>query len=212
MSVDVLGAVVQRVSGLSLDEFFHQRIFTPLGMVDTGFEVPADKLDRFAACYEWVDGKRRVEDAPATSRYARKATLYSGGGGLVSTATDYWRFLMMLAGGGQAGGVRLLDPKTVELMTHNQLNESTGWIDKPGQGFGLGFKVIVEPIPDADRRMLGEYSWAGKASTQYWTNPREELTVVTVEQTLPYSDKTYALVNPLVYDAIVEPNQPAAGE
>jgi len=208
VSIDVLGAIVERASGKTLDAFFRERIFEPLGMVDTGFEVPTEKLERFAACYERKDDKWVVEDAPATSRYAKKVTLYSGGGGLVSRAADYWRFLMMIAGRGEAGGVRLLKPETVDLMTHNQLDETTGWIEEPGQGFGLGFKVVVEPIPKEDRRRLGEYSWAGRASTHYWTNPREELTMVTLEQTLPFSDKTLVTVQPLIYDAIVEPAAP----
>jgi CubicO group peptidase (beta-lactamase class C family) len=208
VSTDVAGAVVERASGKTLDEFFRERIFEPLGMVDTGFEVPAEKLERFTVCYERKDDKWVVEDDPATSRYAKKVTLYSGGGGLVSTAADYWRFLMMIAGGGEAGGVRLLKPGTVAVMTHNQLDDATGWMDQPGQGFGLGFRVVVEPVPEEDRRMLGEYGWAGRASTQYWTNPREEITVVTLEQTLPYSDKAYVAVQPLAYDAIVDEKAP----
>jgi CubicO group peptidase (beta-lactamase class C family) len=208
VSTDVAGAVVERASGKTLDEFFRERIFEPLGMVDTGFEVPPEKLERFAVCYERKDNAWVVEDNPATSRYAKKATLYSGGGGLASTAADYWRFLMMIAGGGESGGVRLMKPETVALMTHNQLDDQTGWMDEPGQGFGLGFRVVVEPIAEEDRRLLGEYGWAGRASTHYWTNPRDQITVVTLEQTLPYSDKAYVTVQPLAYDAIVDEKAP----
>lgn len=203
-STDVLGAVVERVSGKPLDAFLSERIFEPLGMVDTAFQVPPEKLDRFAVCYEQKGGKWTVEDDPATSRYARPATFLSGGGGLVSTASDYWRFFNMIAAGGEAGGKRFLKQETVALMTQNQLDDKTGWTDDPGAGFGLGFRVVCEPIPAEDRRLLGEYGWGGMASTQYWANPREEFTVVTLEQSLPYRDSTFVVVNPLVYDAIVE--------
>ncbi|QEG37830.1 serine hydrolase domain-containing protein [Bythopirellula goksoeyrii] len=203
-STDVLGAVVERVSGKPLDAFLSERIFEPLGMVDTAFQVPPEKLDRFAVCYEQKEGKWTVEDDPATSRYARPATFLSGGGGLVSTASDYWRFFNMIAAGGEAGGKRFLKPETVALMTHNQLDDKTGWADDPGAGFGLGFRVVCKPIPAEDRRLLGEYGWGGMASTQYWANPREEFTVVTLEQSLPYRDSTFVVANPLVYDAIVE--------
>jgi CubicO group peptidase (beta-lactamase class C family) len=202
VSTDVLGALVQRVSGQTLEEFFRERIFVPLKMVDTAFEVPTNKLGRFAACYERRGQEWRLQDAPATSRYARPATMYSGGGGLVSTAPDYWRFLMMIANGGNAGGTRLLKSKTVQLMTSNQLDDRTGWIADPGQGYGLGFRVLVEPIPLADRRLLTEYGWAGRASTVYWTNPREEITVVVLEQLLPFTDRNFVDVQSHVYEAI----------
>jgi CubicO group peptidase (beta-lactamase class C family) len=207
LSTDVLGAVVERASGKTLDEFFRERIFAPLKMVDTAFEVPDGKLQRFATCYERRGDKWIVDDAPATSRYAKRATMYSGGGGLVSTASDYWRFLMMIAGGGKTGDTRLLTPKTADLMTHNQLNETTGWV-APGQGYGFGFRVFVEPLPSADRHLLGEYGWFGRATTTYWTNPRDEITVVILEQTLPYDDRAWVAVHAIVRDAIDQPPEP----
>lgn len=204
LSTDVLGAVVERASGQLLDEFLAERIFAPLGMVDTAFQVPPEKLDRLAVCYETKDDELIVEDEPATSRFGRPATFHSGGGGLVSTAADYWRFLQMIAEGGKAGGKQLLEPETVALMTHNQLDDTSGWVADPGSGFGLGFRVTCEPIPDEDRHLLGEYGWGGRASTHYWTHPGEEITVVTLEQTVPYTDKTFVAVHPLVYAAIME--------
>ncbi len=202
VSADVLGAVVERASGQTLEAFFRERIFAPLKMHDTGFEVPPDKLARFAACYERRGGKWVVEDAPATSRYARQATMYSGGGGLVSTAPDYWRFLMMLAGGGTLDGKRLLKAKTVELMTHDQLRPGRDRPSGAEQGFGFGCRVFAEPLAPEDRHLAGEYGWFGRASTSFWTQPREELTVVALEQTLPYDDRTWVAVHEIAYAAI----------
>ncbi len=207
VSTDVLGAVVEKASGQSLAEFFCERIFQPLDMVDTGFEVPPAKLNRFAALYERRNGKWRLDDAPAKSRFARPATLYSGGGGLVSTAPDYWRFLMMIAGGGEAGGKRLLDLKTVEFMTRNQLDHrESGNSD----GHSFGFRVVVAPTPSSESRQMGEYWWFGRASTHCWTNPREGFTAIILEQRTPSDDlpfdTTFAVVHPLIYGAI-EPDK-----
>jgi CubicO group peptidase (beta-lactamase class C family) len=195
----VLGAVIERASGQTLAKFFRERIFEPLKMVDTGFEVPPSKLDRFAALYERRGEKWHLDDAPTKSRYARPATMFSGGGGLVSTAPDYWRFLMMIAGSGEADGQRLLKSKTVDLMTQNQLD---GGIEDFTQGYGLGFRVLVEPIPLANRHLLGEYSWFGRANTYFWTNPHEDLSVIILQQSLPFTDQTLVVVHPLVYEAI----------
>lgn len=209
VSIDVLGRIVEVISGQSLDEYFQQHIFKPLDMKDTGFFVPDEKLERFATNYT-SDGKGKLTllDAPATSVYRKSPKLLSGGGGLVSTARDYMRFLMMIAGGGELDGVRILSDKTVQLMTTNQLPESVGWIKfgpqvREGVGFSLGFSVRVKSSAWDPQSRLGEYGWGGAASTHYWTSPKDDLTVITLEQTMPYSFLTEFAVKGLIYDAVI---------
>jgi CubicO group peptidase (beta-lactamase class C family) len=208
-SIDVLGYLVQKVSGQPLDVFLKERIFEPLGMTDTGFFVPPEKQARFAANY-YSDGKGRliIRDDPAKSTYLHKPGLASGGGGLVGTASDYMRFLLMIAGGGQWQGKRLLSPESVEKMRTNQLPKAVEWIgfaDGPrtGVGFGLGFSVAVEPNDKSSNRK-DEYGWGGAASTHYWVSPRDRLIVVTMEQRMPYSPETEEALKPVIYDAIVK--------
>ncbi len=208
ISTDVLGRVVEVASGESLDNFFSDRIFKPLGMVDTGFFVPDDKLDRFAANYD-SDGKGKLSlgDAPETSRYRNDPGLQSGGGGLVSTAADYMRFLLMIAGGGHSGSVRLLKPETVALMTTNQLPKQVGWIKfgkevRTGVGFGFGFNVRDQMSDWDPEGRIGEYGWGGAASTHYWVSPSDDLIVVTLEQVMPYQWLTERKLKGLIYRAI----------
>lgn len=210
VSSDLLGRVVEVVSGQSLDKYFQQQIFKPLDMKGTGFFVPNEKLERFAANYT-SDGKGSLTllDAPAKSVYRKSPKLLSGGGGLVSTARDYMRFLMMIAQGGELDGVRVLSDKTVRLMTTNQLSESIGWIKfgtqiREGVGFGLGFSVRVKASDWDPNGRLGEYGWGGAASTHYWTSPKDELVVATMEQTMPYSFLTEFAVKGLIYDAVID--------
>lgn len=213
ISTDVLGRVVEVVSGLSLDEFFQTRIFAPLGMEDTGFWVPPNKVDRFAANYSRdKQGQLSILDAPAMSRFLRKPAFCSGGGGLVSTASDYMRFLMMIEGGGELGGVRLLKPETVALMTTNQLPKNVGWIKfgkevRTGIGFGFGFCVREETSDWDPQGRVGEYGWGGAASTHYWISPQDRLVVVTLEQIMPYQSLTEAKLKGVIYNAIEKPNE-----
>ncbi|GAA5507597.1 serine hydrolase domain-containing protein [Novipirellula caenicola] len=210
ISIDVLGRVVEVVSGDSLGDFLRNRIFDPLGMKDTGFFVPADKVNRFAANYN-TDGKGELTlgDAPAESPYLKAPAFESGGGGLVSTAEDYMRFLLMIAGGGEFDGTRLLKPETVAMMTTNQVPESVGWIKfgkevRGGVGFGFGFSVRESMSDwDPDGR-VGEYGWGGAASTHYWVSPKDELVVITLEQIMPYQWLTEFKLKGLIYDAILE--------
>lgn len=208
ISTDVLGRVVEVVSELSLDEFFQTRIFAPLRMDDTGFWVPPHKVDRFAANYSRdKQGLLSVLDAPAMSRYLRQPAFCSGGGGLVSTASDYMRFLMMIEAGGQLGDVRLLKPETVALMTTNQIPKNVGWIKfgkevRTGVGFGFGFCVREEMSDWDPRGRVGEYGWGGAASTHYWISPQDRLIVVTLEQVMPYQWLTESKLKGVIYDAI----------
>ena len=208
-STDVLGGVVEVASGMPLDQFFQERIFKPLQMVDTEFYVPADKTDRFAANYNYKNGKLSLKDDPKTSRYLENPAFKSGGGGLCSTASDYMRFLLMIENGGKWDGVKLLKKKSVKLMTSNQVSEDAGWVTfgnkvREGVGYGLGFSVRVKMSDwDPDSR-VGEYGWGGAASTHYWISPKDDLVVLTLEQVMPYTFNTEWALKGLIYDALVD--------
>lgn len=208
VSTDVLGRVVEVVSGQPLDEFLQTRIFEPLGMPDTGFYVPPEKADRFAANY-YSDGKGRmiIRDDPTQSRYLSKPAWLSGGGGLVGTASDYMRFLLMIAGGGELDGQRILSPESVKLMTTNQTPQEAGWVKfgkevRTGVAYGFGFSVTVEANEANPDARVGEWGWGGAASTHYWVSPQDDLVVVTMEQRMPYSPATEIALKPVIYDAI----------
>lgn len=196
VSTDVLGAVVQRVSGMSLPDFFEQRIFKPLGMNDTGFTVPANKLDRLVDCYTLVPGKGRVMfDRAAESMWSTPFTLVSGGGGLVSTALDYQRFCQMCLNGGTLDGVRILGRKTIDLMTQNHLPGGADLssmsrslfseTQNAGTGFGLGFAVTIDTARSMMPGSVGEYYWGGMFSTAFFIDPVERLTMVFMTQLSP---------------------------
>ena len=208
-STDVLGGVVEVASGMPFDQFLRERILEPLKMKDTDFYVPADKVTRFAANYNYKDGKLTLKDDPKTSRYLENPTFKSGGGGLCSTASDYMRFLLMIANGGKFEGKRYLKKKSVKLMTTNQIPEGGGWVTfgkeiREGVGFGHGFSVRVKMSDwDPDGR-VGEYGWGGAASTHYWISPKDDLVVLTLEQVMPYSFNTEWALKGLIYDALVE--------
>ncbi|CAG2152898.1 hypothetical protein LMG31506_04698 [Cupriavidus yeoncheonensis] len=228
VSTDALGYLVGKVSGMPFETFLKQRIFDPLGMVDTGFHVPEDKASRFCACYavgalgsKVVSTKGpMLQDDPQASAYLKPPAFISGGGGLVSTAADYMRFARMLLQGGELDGVRLLGPKTLKLMTANHL---PGGVDLPrlsrsmfseatydGVGFGLGFATTVTPESTLIPGSAGDFFWGGAASTFFWVDPQEELIGLFLTQLLPSS--AYPVrrqLRTLVYSAITEPG-PAA--
>lgn len=210
VSIDVLGRVIEVVSEQPLDQFLQERIFQPLDMPDTGFFVPPEKRGRFAQAYN-SDGKGKLTIADNEGRrdFTKPKALLSGGGGLVSTARDYMRFLLTIQQGGKLGDARILSPESVRLMTTSQLPEAVSNIyfgeqKRIGVGFGFGFSVR-EKMSDWDREgHVGEYGWGGAASTHYWVSPKDDLIVITLEQTLPYSFMTEFAVKGLIYDAIVE--------
>jgi CubicO group peptidase (beta-lactamase class C family) len=207
VSIDVLGRVIEVASGESLDVFLQKTIFETLDMPDTAFNVPPEKLSRFAANYSRSTGGLKVIDVPAKSRYAGKVTFFSGGGGLVGTARDYVRFLTMIQNGGELGGHRVLRPETVALMTTNQLPKEAfpihfDKVSREGTGFGFGFSVRTENTAWDPAGRLGEYGWGGAASTHYWISPTDKLIVVTLEQIMPYQWDTEFGVKKLIYDAI----------
>ncbi len=214
VATDVLGYLIQVISGMPFATFLHERLIGPLGMGDTGFQVPSDKAARLPACYTpGPNGELVLQDDPATSPYLAPPVLYSGGGGLVSTAADYNRFCQMLVRGGSLDGERYLSRKTLDLMTANHLpggkdltqlsrslfSEATN----AGIGFGLGFAVNLNPAATLVPRSVGEHYWGGAASTAFWVDPAEDLTVVFMTQLIPSS--TYPIrreLRTLVYGAL----------
>ena len=196
VATDVLGAVVQRVSGLPLDQFFRTRIFAPLKMDDTFFQVPADKLDRLTDCYTLVAGKGRVMyDRGAESAWSRQPKLVSGGGGLVSTALDYHRFNTMLLNGGELDGARILGRKTLDLMTQNHLPGKSDLAtmskslfseaSNAGTGFGLGFAITDDVAKTMVPGSKGEFYWGGMFSTAFFVDPVERVSMVFMTQLSP---------------------------
>ncbi|HUR44843.1 MAG TPA: serine hydrolase domain-containing protein [Candidatus Saccharimonadales bacterium] len=205
-ATDVLGRVIEVASGESLDIFLKHTIFEPLDMRDTGFSVPPEKLDRFAANYTRTNGLKLI-DAPAESKFAKRVTFFSGGGGLVGTARDYMRFLAMIENGGKLDGNRVLRASTVKLMTSNQLPEKAfpiyfGKEIRYGTGFGLGFSVRTEITKWDPSGHVGEYGWGGAASTHYWASPADKLIVLTLEQIMPYEWDTEFGVKKIIYEAV----------
>lgn len=203
VSSDVLGRLVEVVAGKPLDAFFAERIFKPLDMTDTGFQLPADKVGHFSANYS---PQLAVIEKPSESKYLREPKMLSGGGGLLSTARDYMRFLQMIANGGELDGKRLLKPETVRLMTTNQLPESIKNIaiglPRPGIGFGLGFSVCYKKTLFDPGAVVGEFGWGGAASTHYWVSPKHELVVVAMQQQMPFSFALEFGIKKLIYEAV----------
>jgi CubicO group peptidase (beta-lactamase class C family) len=198
VSTDVLGLVVERVSGQSLPEFFEQHIFEPLGMADTFFAVPESKIDRLTDCYTMAGGKGRVlYDRGAESAWSRMPRQVSGGGGLVSTSLDYHRFCTMLLRGGELNGARIIGRKTLELMTGNHLPDNgdlSTWSKSmfseaanAGVGFGLGFAVNLSPVRNMIPGSVGEFYWGGLFSTAFFVDPVERISMVFMTQLSPSS-------------------------
>jgi len=213
-SADILGVVVERASGLTLAEFFRQRITAPLGLIDTQFYLPPAQRDRLAAVYAVVDGRieRATDPRTGQGQYVDGPRVaFSGGAGLLSTARDYGRFLQMLLNGGELDGVRLLGPKTVELMTVNHVGSRLAEVwDRPGRGFGLGFEVVEDVGQTGRHGSVGVFGWGGAYHTMYWVDPQERLVALLMTQLLPAGDSDlHETFRTLVYQAIVGP--PAAG-
>lgn len=207
-NTDILGAVIEVVSGMSLDEFLRKRILEPLGMHDTYFYLPKEKASRLATVYSLRDGtlSRADADNPMESQGAylqgpRKS--YSGGAGLLSTAEDYARFLQMMLNGGTFNGQRLISRKTVELMTTDHLPQ--GMSLSPGTGFGLGFSVLNDLGQRGIPGTVGEFAWGGAYHSTYWVDPAEELVIVYFTQLIPASGiDDHQKLRSLIYQAIVD--------
>ena len=212
VSTDVLGRLVEVVSGRPLDRFFRERIFAPLGMAETSFGVDDARL---GPLYTPEPGTRKALPNEGFSKIGRgRAEFLSGGGGLVSTALDYHRFTRFLLGRGELDGVRLLGPRTVDLMTSNHLpgNVDLEGYGRPlfaeipfhGFGFGLGFSVLIDPVKAKTLSPKGEYAWGGAASTAFWVDPEQQVTVLFFTQLLPSSTHPIRQqLRQLVYQALV---------
>ena len=218
VGMDVLGALIEEVSEMSFGEFLKDRIFDPLGMVDSGFMVPEEKLNRFAANYGPLVGNMMLMDDPEKSGYKTPPQLESGGGGLVSTAEDYMRFAQMLLNKGEYEGKRYLGKKTVEFMTADHVGSEkagegltslfnmlgSGYAVK-GMGFGVTGSVVVNPALAALPVSEGVYSWGGAASTHFWIDHKEDLLGIVHTQLLP--DGTYPvreLMQLTTYQALID--------
>ncbi len=206
-SVDILGALVERASGQPLDEFLRTHITGPLGMADTHFYLPPGKKDRLAVVYSATDGG--LERAPDPGAMVGQGAYvegprksFSGGAGLLSTATDYARFLQMLLNGGELDGVRILSRKSVELMTTSH----TGDLEfRPGQAFGLGFSVVEDLGERGSPGSVGEFGWGGAYHSTYWVDPHEQLVVSYFTQVTPAGDvDDHQKLRALIYGAFID--------
>jgi CubicO group peptidase (beta-lactamase class C family) len=203
-NTDILGYLVEVVSGMSLADFVRKRITEPLAMADTSFFVPEEKAGRLSAVYGiGQDGKAALVDDPKDAAYVKGPRMcYAGGAGLLSTAEDFARFLLMLQSGGEWGGIHILSPKSVQLMT---VDHCGPLYTSPGQGFGLGFWVTKELGRNGEPGSVGAYGWGGAYHTTYWVDPVEKLVVVFMTQLLPATGSdAHAKLKALVYQSIVE--------
>ena len=198
MSTDVCGRLIEVIGDCSFDEYLQENIFDPLGMGDTGFLVPEDKIQRFTSTYILNEsGALEVTDPAQNSPYQKERLFLSGGGGLVSTTNDYQRFVDMLSNEGAAGGNQIIGRRTLELMTMNHLPEGKLLYDVgrstfsesalAGLGFGLGFSVLMDPAANAGLGTIGEFAWGGAASTRFWVDPVEKISCIFMTQFMPSS-------------------------
>jgi CubicO group peptidase (beta-lactamase class C family) len=215
LSTDVCGALVEIISGKRFDKFLADEIFGPLKMSDTAFYVPREKLERFAANYRrGEDKKLQLMDDPPKSTYLKEPTFFSGGGGLASTTADYVRFCDMLRRGGELDGVRILGPRTLELMRRNHLKDGKdltqmaigGFSEtaNEGVGFGLGFACTLDSV--ASGSIVGsDWYWGGAASTIFWVDAKDDLAVVFMTQLMPSGAFNFrGQLKSIVYSSIAE--------
>ena len=192
VATDVVGHLVEVLSGKPLSDFMQENIFDPLGMVDTAFHIDPSKLGRFCTLYgKTPDSDFDVLDLPDSSEYLPPLILHSGGSGLVSTASDYLQFARCILNKGEVDGIRLLGPKTVELMICNHLPQALlpiafeGSEPMLGMGFGLGFGVMLDAAQSGVMGSVGDHSWGGYAETFFWIDPQEDLIAILMTQYMP---------------------------
>ncbi|HYR88187.1 MAG TPA: serine hydrolase domain-containing protein [Terriglobia bacterium] len=218
IAVDIQGYLVERISGKPFPEFLRDHIFTPLGMKDTGFAVPQDKLPRLATVYGPGANGSGLSALPNDPNVTRAPGLPSGGGGLYSTAADYLRFTQMLLNGGELNGVRILSPSSVTLMRSNHLPERLMngkygiglYRMQPGLGFGYDFAVFEDPIKIGSTAGKGSYLWDGVAGTWFWIDPTNDVVFVGMIQrmlTAPGAPNVEDLSRALVYQALLDPTR-----
>ena len=216
IAIDVLGAIVERVSGQSFGSFLQERVFNPLQMENTFFQVPSDKVNRFGTNHTFnpATGELEVSDRPESSNFVNRRTFESGGGGLISTAEDYMRFSQMVLNGGELDGARIIGSKTLEYMTQNHLpgifgdhgqhpgDQLPGFAN--GTGFGLGFAVAEDQTAVGGIGSDGEYYWGGAAGTIFWIDPEEELIGIVMIQHMNVQIPLRATFKALAYGAIID--------
>ena len=216
VSVDVQGYLVEVLSGMKFSEFLQQRIFAPLDMKDTAFKINEGNKDRLTQLYkpEGVTADNyfspatgsglEVADAFISAGYIYGGKFESGGGGLVATARDYMRFSQMMLNGGELDGVRILSPKTVDLMTTNHIGDMGLGFGRKGVGFGLDFAVVLNPGEVGEVSSAGEYNWGGAAGTRFWIDPQEQLIGLFMVQSIPHRTRLAGDFKVMTYQALVE--------
>ncbi|MGA0602140.1 serine hydrolase domain-containing protein [Caulobacter sp. KR2-114] len=215
LSTDVCGALVERISGKRFDRYLQETIFDPLGMKDTAFNVTDDKLDRFCANYRrGADKSLQLIDDPQTSEYRKEPSFFSGGGGLTGTTEDYLKFCEMLRRGGELEGARILGPRTIELMKRNHLKDGRDLTEmaiggfsetaNEGVGFGLGFASTLDEVKNGGLG-AGDFYWGGAASTIFWVDQKEDLSVVFMTQLMPSGAFNFrGQLKSIIYSSIVD--------
>jgi len=217
ISTDILGFIIERIANMSLEDYFKKNIFEPLEMNDTFFQIPKDKIDRLANCYiyDQTNDKYIVEDDYENSSYIEKPSCYSGGGGLLSTIDDYMKFCTLLQNKGSINSTNIIGSKTAEFMMSNHLEDNVDLYDiakgkwgtniGKGVGFGLGGSVVIDPIKNMSLRSKHEFSWGGAASTLFWVDPKEKISVVFMTQMLgnPLSQEIRSDLRNFVYQALI---------
>jgi len=194
LSIDVAGHIVEIISGVPLDEFFQTRIFEPLKMEDTGFYVPEEYHDRFVPVYTYDENGSLIEmKGPFGDGFKKPVSLFSGGGGLVSTMDDYYRFCAMLLNGGELDGQRILKESTVDLIMSDQMPPGATYGE--GMGHGLAGVVSLES---------GTYAWGGLASTNFWIDPTEGMIIITYTQLIPTTSMYAFEFRDLVYRSLID--------
>ena len=214
IATDVCGYLVQVLADMPFEDFLEEQIFRPLGMVDTAFHVPTEKLERFAKLYQHniQDGSfHEYEGSPHIPwhDYTQPASAPSGGGGLVSTISDYWQFANMLLQEGELDDVRIIGRKTLEFMTQNHLKPellpmAIGLAQIAGRGFGLGFDVVMDPAPTGVLNSVGNYGWSGAAATNFWVDPQEQLVGIIMTQLMDNMLLFQQDFRALTYQALVD--------
>ena len=207
-NTDILGAMIEKISGQTLGAFLRERLLDPLGLEDTHFFLPSDKVDRLATVYSSTE-RGGIERAPDPGHMVGQGAYvdgprqsFSGGAGLLSTATDYATFLQTMLNGGQLGGTRVLSRRTVDLMTVDHTSDIEF---RNGQGFGLGFSIVTDPGASGLPSSVGEYGWGGAYHSTYWVDPQEELVVVYLTQLIPAANiDDHGKLRTLIYQSIID--------
>ena len=217
ISTDILGFIIERISGMTLEEYLSEKIIDPLGMNDTTFHIDKSKLDRFSSCYIYdeIADKYILQDDSIETSYLEKPRSFSGGGGLLSTIDDYMKFCNLIQNNGSADKENIIGSRTLDYMISNQLNHGEdlhqigkgrwGKEEFKGVGFSLGGSVVLDPVENMSIRSKGEFAWGGAASTAFWIDKKEKISVVFMTQMLsfPFSDSLRKELRTLVYQALI---------